>query len=385
MTQLNNLGSLILMFCMLIGVIDIQAQNSLAAPAIKISEVSNQDAAPQTQALYHNLKKYASSHILFGQEDALAYGLNWREDKDRSDIKDVSGSHPALIGWDLSKLGQTKWNIDTVDFRKMRKWMKKAYKMGCVNTISWHLDNPKTGGSTWDKTPAVASILPGGEKHDFYLSRLDLVAKYIRKLRTGFLASERIPIIFRPFHEHTGSWFWWGKDHCTPEEYVQLWRFTADYLREKKGLNNLLFAYSPDGTETEEEYMERYPGDDYVDIMGFDYYIHNNEVRKNPEELVKRVKVLVDLAERHDKIPAITESGFETIPDPDFWTDFLLSSFKSDPAVQKIAYFMVWRNARKDHHYGPYPGHQSAENFNLFQQDDMIWLQRDLPNLYKVY
>ena len=53
--------------------------------------------------------------ILIGHEDDLAYGVGWKEEKGRSDIKDITGSYPALYGWDVSKLGRP-FNIDTVDF-----------------------------------------------------------------------------------------------------------------------------------------------------------------------------------------------------------------------------------------------------------------------------
>ncbi|MCI4670215.1 MAG: glycoside hydrolase family 26 protein [Bacteroidia bacterium] len=362
----------------------VKAQLSISQEeAVELEPRLSFKASPKTRALHTNLARYAKERILFGQEDALAYGLHWKAEKKRSDVKDVTGSHPAVMGWDLSKIGQTPFNIDTVDFQKMRKWIKMSYKMGCINTISWHMDNPMTGGGSWDTTSAVRSILPGGEKHDFYLQKLDLVADYFKKLKAGFIFQQQIPIIFRPFHEHTGSWFWWGNDNCSTEDYIQLWRFTVDYLRKEKGLDNLLFAYAPDGVDTREAYLERYPGDDYVDIMGFDYYIHDNPTRKDPEELTKRLCMLVKLAGERGKIPAFTETGYSQIPDPDFWTNFLLSSIKSHPDAQKIAYLLVWRNARPDHHYAPFPGHHSAENFKKFHQDELIWLQSDLPDMYQ--
>ncbi len=75
------------------------------------------------------------------------------------------------------------------------------------------------------------------------------------------------------YHEHTGAWFWWGgSEQCTPEEYKQLWTMTVDHLRNKKNVHNLLYAYSPSETKDETEFLERYPGDEYVDIVGYDCY-----------------------------------------------------------------------------------------------------------------
>lgn len=357
-----------------------EAEEILAkAPEVSISYA----ASARTEALFYNLAKHAPKNILIGHEDALAYGLGWKGEKGRSDMKDVTGSHPAVMGWDLSKIGKTPYNIDSVDFNKMSQWIIEAYKMGCVNTISWHIDNLTSGGDSWDQTPSVADILPGGKKYDEYLAKLDLVADFIGGLKTGFIIKKRVPVILRPFHEHTGGWFWWGAPHCTKGEYIALWRFTADYLRNVKKLDNLLLAYSPDGVNSEEAYMERYPGNDYVDIMGYDYYIHENPERKDPEQLVRRLRMLVELAGKYGKIPAFTETGYETIPDPEFWTNFLLKSLKSDPLAPQIAYLLVWRNAYPEHHYAPYPGHKSAADFIKFYQDELTWFQTDLPDLYQ--
>src|SRR5690606_26600737 len=111
-----------------------------------------------------------------------------------------------------------------------------------------------------------------------------------------------VPVIFRPFHEHTGSWFWWGADYCTPEEYKEFWRLTVEYLQRKQ-VNNLLFCYSTDYFNDERHYLERYPGDDYVDILGFDAY-HRNAPESNFDFIgdVRRMgSVLKKLAQRSEE------------------------------------------------------------------------------------
>ena len=123
-------------------------------------------ATKKTKALYSNLQNISNTGVLFGHQDDLAYGIGWADEVGRSDVKTVSGSYPALYGWDVSKLG-AELDIDGVNFENMKSWIKEVYKRGGVNTISWHMDNPATGGDSWDKTPAVFTILPGGEKHDF--------------------------------------------------------------------------------------------------------------------------------------------------------------------------------------------------------------------------
>ena len=79
--------------------------------------------------------------------------------------------------------------------------------------------------------------------------------------------------MFRPFHEATGSWFWWGAAFCDAETYKSVYKYTVEYLRDKKEVHNFLYLYGP-GSEavSEEEYGIRYPGDEYVDVIGFDMY-----------------------------------------------------------------------------------------------------------------
>jgi len=217
-------------------------------------------ATKSTKALFENLKTISKHKILFGHQDGLAYGVNWREwHQKKSDVKDVCGKYPSVYGWEMSKLGKYAYNIDSVNFNQMKDWMKEVYKMGGVNTVSWHFDNFANGGSAWDVNDSlrvVASILPDGKHHDAYKAKLDLFADFVNDLEVGFIFKTKIPIVFRPFHEHTGDWFWWGSAYCTPEEYKAIWKFTVAYLRDKKGLHNILYAYSPDIFKDEKHYLE---------------------------------------------------------------------------------------------------------------------------------
>ncbi len=339
-------------------------------------------AGRHVKNLYGNLQLLAGRGILFGHQDALAYGVHWKAEAGRSDVHDVCGAYPAVYGWDVSKLGKSNYNIDTVDFSNMKKWIREGYRRGGINTISWHLDNPVTGGSSWDTTAAVGAILPGGRHHDWYKNKLDLFAAFLKDLRSSSFFGHPIPIIFRPFHEHSGSWFWWGRDHCTPEEFKALWRFTVGYLRDAKKVHNLLYAFSTDIVDSEEEYLRFYPGDDYVDILGIDDY-HDVSSPARALQLTRRLAIVTKLADERGKVAALTETGYERIPAPRWWTDVLLKNILADPQASRIAYLLVWRNARPDHHYAPFGGHPSAENFVQFTKAPQILLSDDMPEVYR--
>lgn len=317
---------------------------------------------PETERLLANLKKVPAQGIMFGHHDDTAYGIGWEGEEGRSDVKSVCGDYPAVISFDLGELelGGTA-NLDKVPFDKLRKEIVNQYQRGGLVSLSWHARNPLTGGDAWDvsDTTVVKSVLPGGANHEKFAGWLKSVAGFINSLKTD--EGVKVPVLFRPWHEHTGSWFWWGEKLCTAEEYKALWHVTVDSLA-AYGVNNALYAYSS-GTEPQmtAEYLERYPGDDFIDVVGFDAY--QSAGRDKYMESVDRMLCVLDtVAATHDKVVAVTETGYEGIPDAQWWTGTLLPVLEKHPAV---AYVLVWRNAREKvtHFYAPYPGQASAKDF----------------------
>lgn len=345
-------------------------------------------ATRKTRILYKNLKKSSEIGIMFGHQDGDAYGVKWKGEIGRSDVKDVCGDYPAVHGWDIGNIGKEK-NIDGVPFDKMIYLIKESYKRGGINTISWHLDNPVTGGNSWDKTPAVKDILPGGNAHDVYVQQLDHAAEFLKKCRSGLFTE--VPIIFRPFHEHNGDWFWWGKGLCTEEEYIQLFRFTVDYLRNEKKLHNLLIAFSPDRSRLDlsnakSEYMYGYPGDEYVDIIGIDNYADVGNSKQTRDEqkqsFVQSLALITKIAQEKNKVAALTETGLESIPEDGWFSSRILNSILQHDEPIQIAYFLVWRNANEKHHYAPYPGHSSENDFLEFYKHQKSLFEANLHKMY---
>lgn len=359
------------------------------------SDMVDRRATAETRALFANLRAVAREHVLFGHQEDLAYGVNWWAEAGRSDVRDVAGDYPAVYGWELGRIEHdSALNIDNVDFTRMRGWIQQGYRRGGVTTISWHADNPLTGGNAWDTTAAVASILPGGARHAQYRRSLDRVAEFIGSLRGRNRAGNvtAIPVIFRPFHEMSEGWFWWGKGHATPEQYIQLWRFTVHYLRDRKRLHNIIWAYSPaSSAQLAEQYFDWYPGDEYVDLLGFDEYFSpprpELSMADQRQALAAHVKWLAAVAVGRGKIPALTETGYVTLPDSAWWTGTLLPALRADSAGTHVAYALVWRNANattrsEPHFFASYPGHASASDFVRFHGDPLTWFEHDLPDLY---
>ncbi|PAP80865.1 beta-mannosidase [Rubrivirga sp. SAORIC476] len=348
-------------------------------------------ATPETRALFVNLQRIAPDHLLFGHQDALAYGVDWVREAGRSDVRDVAGDYPAVYGWELGdlELGADQ-NLDGVDFDDMQGWIREGHARGGVITLAWHMAHPATGGNTWDRTPGgVATVLPGAENHAQFLSWLDTFARFVDGLRD--VDGRPIPVLFRPYHEHTGSWFWWGAEQTTVADYQALWRMTVEYLRDEKGLHNLLYVYSPDVFETEAEYLERYPGDAYVDVLGSDDY-QALKTDSTVSDMTRRLGMVVRMAEARGKLAVLSETGLEGVPDDDWWTNRLLRAIEADPDARRVAYALVWRNATAavreaqgestTHWFGPHPGGADADDFRRFAETDFVLLEGDLPDLY---
>jgi hypothetical protein len=349
---------------------------------------ADKKATRETIDLYNNLKKLLNKGFMLGHQDDLAYGVGWKYEDGRSDVKDVTGDYPAVYGWELGRLELGKdINLDSVPFDKIKLFIAAIYDRGGVITISWHLNNPLTGKTAWDPEPGtVSSVLPGGKENVLYTSWLDKIAAFLVSLKGK--NGEAIPVIFRPFHELNGNWFWWGGKNCTPDELKQLYRFTENYLRNTKNVHNLLYAYNTDKFYSRQEYLERYPGDDFVDVLGFDIYqAYNTASNDNFIKLGGTMLSMLDsIAAEHDKIPALTEFGYGGLPDKEWWTKVLLKTIAS----HKISYALAWRNAGLKSNggsefYVPFKGQLSADDFKKFYKEPQTLFQKDVTkeNLYK--
>jgi mannan endo-1,4-beta-mannosidase len=341
----------------------------------------------ETKALFSNLHKLSSNHILFGHQHATEYGHGWQGEEDRSDVKSVTGSHPAVIGIDFSGLsGRPDSEIEKTK-NSLRKTIEDTYNRGGLITISWHFINPVSpGGFYWVDTvskPAVKYIIPGGEAHEKYKQILKTVADLVKSSKGK--DGKTVPMIFRPYHEFDGDWFWWGRSHCTIDEFKALWRFTVGYLRDSLQVHNLIYAFSPDNKfNSEEAFLERYPGNEWVDMVGMDDYgDFGRDGKYDLEAGYKKLKIVSDYAKKSGKLAAFTETGLESIPDSNWWTGKLLATLKRSGL--QLCYVLVWRNDTRSatHFYAPFPGHSSVPDFLEFYKDPYTLFEKDLIPLYK--
>jgi mannan endo-1,4-beta-mannosidase len=343
-------------------------------------------ATAKTQALFVNMKQNIAKGIMIAHQDDAAYGHDWYGKPGASDVKAVTGDYPAVNGWELGHLEiGAPYNLDSIYFSDMKRLMREVYERGGINTISWHGDNILTGKTAWDcaQDSVVRSVLPGGNNHAKFLTWLDRLADFFKDLKDS--NGESFPVIFRMYHEHTGSWFWWGAKQCTPTEYNELYRMTVKYLRDVKGVHNLLYAFSPADVATEQEYLERYPGDEWVDIVGFDTYAYGTDPKDldvYKQKMTAGLSIVTNYAAKTGKVPVMAETGMEGVKVNDYFTRVLL------PIIQphKISYVLFWRNAfnNPNHFYVPYAGHASADDFVKFTNTQGILLNKEISSMYKI-
>ncbi len=342
-------------------------------------------ATPETVHLFQNLLRLSEKHTLFGHQHATEYGHGWQNEPDRSDVKSVTGSHPAVIGVDLLGVNGQPGTSPSTYLSQLRNTVQDTYNRGGVVTLAWHFNNPvSAGGFYWKDSvslPAVKYIIPGGKAHGTYKSILQKIGEWAKS--TKGKDGKPVPMIFRPYHEFDGDWFWWGKSHCTKEEFISLWQFTVSYLRDSLDVHQFLYAYSPDNRfNTTAQYLDRYPGDAFVDMVGMDNYGDMGRDGYNLQAATHKLRIVSDYALMAGKLAAFTETGLEGIPNPDWWTSVLLKVMRAEGL--RLSYVLVWRNDQRSekHFYAPYPGHTSVPDFIRFNNDPYTLFEKDLPGMY---
>lgn len=352
-------------------------------------------ATKETQALFYNLKRLGKTKTAIGQQDA--FNSFYQDAGGDSDVKKNTGFDPAVLGSDLMFITDKNNNEQSNNWfyqqeLKITSDVKAAYAKGIINTFSWHLREPNkedsfyTADMTADqKATAFKSILPGGANHEWYKKKLDKVASVFSNLKGA--NGELIPVIFRPFHEFDGSWFWWGADFCTPDEYKKMYQFTVDYLKNTKGVHNVLYAFSPDNSyTTSDAYLSRYPGDKYVDVLGMDNYgDFNNQGQTGSDKANSKLKILSDYAQAKVKIAALTETGYRvtsTTPAITDWFSTLLYSALTKNDIQ-ISYVIFWNND-KEGYYVPNGTVSNASDFKTYSLKPKSVLVNSLPKMYEM-
>lgn len=334
----------------------------------------------EAKALRERLVEQVGKGVLFGHQDTSLYGVGWSYNEDRSDVKDVCGRWPSVYGWDIGAINADPDNIDYVPTDILRTRIMEADHRGGINTISFHQNNPQSGQRVFSGGQLGKPTFPLTEETTENLRvELDKFSDFLLSLRRE--DGSYVPIICRPYHEHNKDWSWWGIASCSDDEFKELWRFSIEYIRSARGVNHVLFCYAPQDVTTVDEYMAGYPGDDYVDVFGLDFYMVWD--KQQMELLATALQMITDLAEEHGKVAALTETGIQNIPISNWWSQYLLPVLRRK-GCSRIVWALVWRNNDKHNFFAPYPGQESADDFVLMSESGAVefgpaeWYQRNM-------
>ncbi|MCX2837861.1 glycosyl hydrolase [Salinimicrobium sp. MT39] len=348
----------------------------------------DKQATEETKALYSNLWSIQEQGVMFGHHDALLYGRNWYVEHGRSDIKDVVGDYPAVFSVDFAELMDDRYATAELNEHRVRT-IKESRRRGEVILANAHLNNPLTGGDSWDnsRNDVVKEILiEGSPTNQKYLDWLDRLAAVAHSLVDD--NGKPIPVIFRPYHEHNQTWSWWGRSATTQQEFIDLWRFTIDYLKNEKEVHNFIYAISPqlDQLGSKENLLFRWPGDNYVDFLGMDSY-HGT----NTAAFSSNLRNLAILSQEKNKPSGVTETGIEGIlgSDGETYEEYWTREIGTPLAGKKISMVVMWRNKYDPsntgfHFFAPFEGHSSAPDFQKFFAMDHILFSSDLPEMYEM-
>ena len=258
---------------------------------------------------------------------------------------------------------------------------REAYDRGMVLTSCIHINNPLTGGDSWDNSSnrvAAEILTEGSATNRTFKEWLDRLADIAHNLRGS--DGKLIPVIFRPFHEHTQTWSWWGASCTTTEEFINLWKFTVKYLRDTKGVHNFIYAISPqmDSAKTVDDFYFRWPGDEWVDFVGMDCYQGiNNAV------FVTNLKAISKVSLAKLKPCGVTETGVEGFTATDYWT----TNIHAPLTGRRVSMVVTWRNKYDPmesgtHYFSVFPGHPSERDFVKMYNQENSFFCSDLPDMY---
>ena len=276
-------------------------------------------------------------------------------------IREKTGKEPALLGFELLSYSPNINYLDTdeeciTEITENLGTLKKAWEWaekGGLITLTWHWFSPLGGRSKSffsanTDFDAKKALEPGTEEHKALMSDLDCMAGLLRPF-----CDRHIPILWRPFHESEGSWFWWSAKG--PEAAKGLYRLMFDHFTNKCELHNLIWVWNS-------PLKSGYPGDDVVDIISRDMYPPAFEYTAHKEEYTG----LCEITET-EKLAAVAETG--VLPDPE--------------AIVKEnvpwTYYMTWSNE-----------FCLGEKYSTFDQlksvynSDYSVTADELPRLYKV-
>jgi mannan endo-1,4-beta-mannosidase len=298
-------------------------------------KTANPNASPEAVKLLKFLYSISGKKTLTGQHNYLG-----RMSVVTDQVKEITGKYPAVWGSDFG-FSDERHDIDNIKYRtRLADEIKKQHNSGAIITMTYHQANPVIGEPCLFEGGVISKlsdqewkdlITAGTKIYVAWQKQMNIVAEILKKVQDA-----HIPVLFRPYHEMNGDWFWWGA-RKGPKGYVALYKQLFQYFTEHHKLNNLLWVWAPDKPWPGVE--DFYPGDAYVDILGSDIYPMKDNPEVYRQEWYDR---MVSLA----KNKPLALSEFSVLPSEELlkkqprwvwmmaWADLLLSSNTKEKIIE---------------------------------------------------
>jgi mannan endo-1,4-beta-mannosidase len=228
------------------------------------------DASEEAQALLKFIYSISGKQTLAGQHCAPLVGSTRL-----SVVHRITGYYPALFGQDFGFSFPGYW--DGINYRqRIVDEAIRRHEEGFIITLMWHAVPPTEDepvsfresiqGELTDREWQDL-VTPGTILNERWKSQVDVIAWFLKQLQYA-----KVPVLWRPYHEMNGDWFWWGKKEGD-NGYKKLWQMMFDRFVNFHGLNNLIWVYNTNEVkENVDPHLTYFPGDEYVDILATDVY-----------------------------------------------------------------------------------------------------------------
>ena len=296
--------------------------------------LSNLKVSENTKKLYSYLCETYGNAIISGQQESTWVS---GEQYEFEYIYEATGKYPAIRGLDYMN----------DDFEGVNRRAIEWYEKGGIVSICWHCGADFSG--SWDEcketdiTDWEKALTEGTDEYKALIDGMDKGAKALKELQ-----EKGIPVLWRPFHELDGDWFWWSRGGA--ENFKKLWALMYDRYTNYWGLDNLIWVLGY--SHKNEMYKEFYPGDEYVDIAGADSYDAGAH-----GDLFKAVKKTV----KSEKLVCFHECG--TIP--------TVAELKKENA--EWLWFLAW-------HTEYLVDNNTTENLKNIYNDEYVITLDELPD-----
>ncbi|MGG1641493.1 glycosyl hydrolase [Paenibacillus sp. NRS-1782] len=267
-TPVNRWIRSVLPVVMLFSLLPVGFGESLSVANAATLQPVNSDASAEARELYNYLISISGKKMVTGQHDYLE-----SPDELSNKVQKISKAYAGVHGYEMGAISGQSAATEAAQRKNVVDSAIRWSRAGGMVTMTYH--EPLPGKPlTWANVQAKVSqaefnkyVTPGTAQYNLLIADLDKVAVSLKQLRDA-----GVPVLWRPYHEMNGDWFWWGnKNNCN-----QLWNIMYDRFVNTHQLNNLLWVWSPNAPNSyTAPYTPKYPGDDKVDILAVDIYNHD--------------------------------------------------------------------------------------------------------------